>query len=174
MKAIRKGALATVVVLMIVSSSISVLAAVQGSQENPLVTLSYLKDVFTQSILKETDKKLEESKANYEKKLDDKIAAFSREIGGGAGGSGAAFTIVDLAEGQTLKPEVGCEILLRVGTAQCVSPDSPGLIDTTDGSVLEGGSALVKNHLYMVTVEGRSIQVNKGTVKLLVRGGYSS
>ncbi len=173
MKVLKKTALAVVVVLMIVSSSLSVLAAVQGSQENPLVTLSYLKDVFTQSILKETDKKLEESKAGYEKKLDDKISALGREIQGG-GGSGAGFTVVDLSAGQTLKPEVGCEIMLRAGTAQCVSQESPGLIDTTSGTVLEGGSALVKNHLYMTTVEGRSIKVNNGTVKLLVRGGYST
>ena len=36
--------------------------------------------------------------------------------------------------------------------------------------LLENGKALVKNHLYMMTIEGRGVKAGSGTVKVLVRG----
>ena len=63
--------------------------------------------------------------------------------------------------------------MLRVGTASCVASSAPGLIDETDAVTLAGGKALVQNHLYMMTVEGRGVRATAATVKLLVRGGYT-
>ena len=63
--------------------------------------------------------------------------------------------------------------MLRVGTANCVSPSSPGLIDETDASILESGKALTKNHLYMMTIDERGVKATAATTKLLVRGGYT-
>ena len=39
--------------------------------------------------------------------------------------------------------------------------------------VLAGGAALVQNHLYMMTVEGRGVKATAATTKLLVRGSYT-
>jgi len=172
----RKRAAALVAGLMFFASSLSVLAAVQGSQDNPLVTLSYLKDVFTKTMLQETDQKIATAKTTYEKNLDDKIAAFTKEMQSlsGSGSSGSSvFTVVDLQSGQALTGSVGCELMLRVGSAQCVSQASPGLIDATSGGILENGNALAKNHLYLVSIDGRSVKAVGGTVKLLVRGSYT-
>ena len=36
-----------------------------------------------------------------------------------------------------------------------------------------GGGALVQNHLYMMTIEGRGVKATAATTKLLVRGGYT-
>jgi hypothetical protein len=63
--------------------------------------------------------------------------------------------------------------MLRVGSASCVAPSSPGLIDETDGTTLESGKGLVKNHLYMMTIDERGVKATAETVKLLVRGSYS-
>ena len=63
--------------------------------------------------------------------------------------------------------------MLRVGTATCVSPSSPGLIDETAASTLNNGGALVTNHLYMVTIDTRSVTATAATTKLLVRGSYT-
>ena len=72
-----------------------------------------------------------------------------------------------------LTGDIGCEVMLRVGTAVCVSPSSPGLIDETAATALNNGSALVQNHLYMMTIEGRGVRATAGTTKLLVRGSYT-
>jgi hypothetical protein len=63
--------------------------------------------------------------------------------------------------------------MLRVGSAVCVAPSAPGLINETDGKVLNNGGALVTNHLYMMTVEGRGVQATAATTKVLVRGTYT-
>lgn len=66
--------------------------------------------------------------------------------------------MVTLTSGQVLTGDIGCEVMLRVGTAVCVSPSSPGLIDETAATALNNGSALVQNHLYMMTIEGRGVR----------------
>ena len=152
---------------LIFAGAVSALAAAGGS-DNPLVTLSYLTDTFTKNILNQTQSKINSTQSTYEAKLDAKLSGLS-----GSGGSGAAaYSVVDLSSGQTLTGRVGCEIMLRVGTATCVSSGTPGLIDTTTGGTLENGGSLVKNHLYLVTIDTRSIRATSA-VKVLVRGPYS-
>ena len=129
-------------------------AAEAGSSDDPLVTLSYLNETFMDSI----------------------IAARNAQLGisAGSGASAASnFTVVTLTSGQVLTGDIGCEVMLRVGTAVCVSPSSPGLIDETAATALNNGSALVQNHLYMMTIEGRGVRATAGTTKLLVRGSYT-
>ena len=81
--------------------------------------------------------------------------------------------MVTIPAGKTLTGDIGCEVMLRVGSASCVSPSSPGLIDETTGGTLENGKALVKNHLYMMTIEGRGVKAGGSAVKVLVRGSYT-
>ena len=93
---------------------------------------------------------------------------------GGAGGmSGVEFAVVTLSKGQVLTGDIGCEVMLRVGTASCVSPSNPGLIDETTAASLNNGGALAANHLYMMTIEGRGVKAGSDTTKLLVRGSYT-
>ena len=138
-------------------------AGQQGSQSDPLVTLSYLNETFLGQIMT---------------KVDQKIAARNSQLlqqsGGGTGSaSSVEFQVVTLSKGQTLTGDIGCEVMLRVGSATCVSPSNPGLIDESAATTLNNGGALVTNHLYMMTIEGRGVKAGSGTVKLLVRGGYT-
>ena len=146
----------------ILSTTVS-LAAEAGSEGDPLVTLSYLNDTFLDTILT---------------KVDQKIAArnsqIAQELGGqSASGTALTFTVVTLSKGQVLTGDIGCEVMLRVGTASCVSPSSPGLIDESSASTLNNGGALVQNHLYMMTIENRGVKATAATTKLLVRGTYT-
>ncbi len=136
------------------------LAADPGSEKDPLVTLSYLQDTFLQEVMD---------------RVDQKIAERNRQLGGQSGGSGAAdtFHVVTLSSGQTLQGAIGCEVMLRVGSAVCVSSSAPGLIDESSASTLNHGGALVQNHLYMMTIEGRGVRASSATTKLLVRGSYT-
>ena len=143
----------------IMTTSVS-LAAEAGSSDDPLVTLSYLNETFMDSIMS---------------RVDEKIAQRNSQLSGQAGAGTAAdtFTVVTLSNGQTLTGGIGCEVMLRVGTAVCVSPSSPGLIDESAAATLNNSGALATNHLYMMTIEGRGVRATSGTVKLLVRGSYT-
>ena len=160
---------------------VSVMAAgTVGSESDPLVTLSYLNDTFKADLLKALDEKI----AARDKELSDKLSAqvkadtekLAQTTGVSVGAGGAAsdtFSVVTLSKGQTLTGEIGCEVMLRVGTATCVAGSSPGLIDETTAGTLNSGKALAQNHLYMMTIADRGVKASADTVRLLVRGGYT-
>lgn len=134
-------------------------AANAGGADDPLVTRSYLEGPFLKQVQSLVDRAVDERKTELEQALGQ--------------GGGNVFTVVTLSQGQTLVGDVGCEVMLRVGSATCGTPDSVGLIDTTSGTNLGNGGALVTNHLYMVTISTRSVTATSGTVKVLARGPYT-
>lgn len=163
MKIMRLGIMVLCLVLAVaLIAGTSLVVASYGSESDPLVTLSYLEDVFGVNLLK----KVETLIGQREEALKNKI-----ESALGSGGS-ATYAVVSLESGQVLKGEVGTEIMLRIGSAVCSADGSPGLIDTTDGSSIDNGSALKTNHLYMVTIEGRGVKATN-SVKVIVRGDYT-
>ena len=44
-----------------------------------------------------------------------------RLLAGPGGGTADSFTVVTLSSGQVLYGQIGCEVMLRVGSASCVS-----------------------------------------------------
>ena len=122
-----------------------------GTQDDPLITKSYLDSILTEQIM-----------AQAQEKLD--AAESSRQ---------GAFTVLTLTNGQTVTCEPGCEIMLRIGSAMAHGADSPVLVDTTSASSLEDGGALERNHLYMATITGNGITAASATVKVLICGSYT-
>jgi len=153
-------AIAAVFALM----SVTAFAADPGSKKDPLVTLGYLQEVFFGEIMDEVDERIEERNEEIAKEVSGTL-----ETSGG----GDTFSVVTLSNGQVLTGEIGCEVMLRVGNAVCTSPSAPGLIDETNASTLNSGGALLQNHMYMMTIEGRGVKATSDTVKVLVRGGYT-
>ena len=139
-----------------------------GGQTDPLVTLSYLNGAYTRQVKDMVDQTVTARRAEMEQSLKNILAGQ-----GGTAASSGVFSVVTLSQGQTLVGQVGCEVMLRIGSAVCAGQDSVGLIDTTAGSALAGGQALAVNHLYMVTIAPRSVAATSGTVKVLARGPYS-
>lgn len=153
---------------------VTVSATETGTAADPLVSLSYLQETFLKQIMASVDEQLAERNAQLTAEIDEKLAgAAESQPEEGNGITNRTFAVVTLTKGQTLTGEIGCEVMLRVGTAVCVSASSPGLIDQTDGATLAGGKELVKNHLYMMTIEDRGVQATANTVKVLVRGTYT-
>ena len=142
-----------------------------GSSTDPLVTLSYLNGTYTEQVKAMVDQTVNERKAEMEQSLRNVLAGNGGTTAPTAGNG--VFTVVTLTQGQSLVGDVGCEVMLRIGAATCVSEDSVGLIDTTSGGVLGTGAALSQNHLYMVTIAPRWITASSATVKVLVRGPYT-
>ena len=140
-----------------------------GGSSDPLVTLSYLNGAYTKKVRDMVDQTVSERQAQMEQSLKNILAG----SGGASTAGNGVCAVVTLTQGQSLVGDVGCEVMLRVGSATCGSEDSVGLIDTTSGGVLGNGQALVTNHLYMVTISPRRVTAASGTVKVLARGPYS-
>lgn len=85
----------------------------------------------------------------------------------------AVWEVVTIPSGKTLVGEIGCQILLRIGSSKCYTTGSVGLIDLTDGSTLGNGDSLKTNHLYLVTIEGRGFTNSSGKdATFLLKGDY--
>lgn len=123
-----------------------------GTKDDPLITKSYLDEVLTPELM-----------AQFSAQLD---------AAGGTSGDGT-FTVVTLRKGQKITCQVGCELMLRIGSASASGPDSPVLVDTTSGTTLENGGALVKNHLYMATIVNNGLTASTDNTKVLVSGEYT-
>lgn len=154
--------LAALMLVSCVAMSGVSLAVEPGSASDPLVTLSYLNETFLGQIMAQVDQK-----------IAARNSQIAQQAGVGGTASNAEFTVVTLSKGQVLTGDIGCEVMLRVGSASCVSPSSPGLIDETSAATLNNGGALSANHLYMMTIEGRGVKAGADTTKLLVRGTYT-
>lgn len=144
-----------------------------GSQDDPLVTLSYLSGPFTNQVTEKLDKLLEERNTSLRQELAGQLQqALQGQLPGSAvsGAAGGGYTAVTLSDGQTLFGEAGCEVLLRSGGASCTGTGASALLDTTTGDGLSGGGVLTVNHLYLLS-DSRGILASGETV-LLVRGSY--
>ena len=175
--------LTAVLALVLVVAGISAYATA-GGKNDPLVSLSYLNETFLNTVTEKVQGMIKSRDSELKAELSKEIAAAERELaaeyGSGSEGSNVpgeyeptTFVVVTLEKGQTLVGKIGCELMLRVGSATCVADSSPGLVDTTAGSTLAGGKALSANHLYMATVDGRGVKATAGSVKVLVRGPYT-
>ena len=147
-------------------------ALAAGDQEDPLVTLSYLNQTAIPQIVEQVEDHTAQRQEELEESFRTQLNQYQQGNQGGETAS-AGYTLVTLAQGQVMHLEVGCEVLLRVGSASVQADSSPALIDLSAGGTADGGAALEKNHLYMSTIEGRTLTADAATVKVLVRGGYT-
>ena len=176
MKKYRKPVLLVLAVCTFLAAGIT--ASAVGGSDDPLVSVGYLNKVFAPSVYEKVDQAVKDNEAALKAALDNSIAAWDKKLQSGqtgqpSGADSASFKVVTLSKGQTLTGQVGCEVMLRIGTAVCVSDSAPGLIDTTGGTTLNNGGALQTNHLYMVTISPRTVTATSGTVKVLARGPYT-
>lgn len=134
-------------------------------------------------VLAQIDAKIAEFEAQYSADVADEAfvqqvaEAVAAKIGSTGSGSSAqtapVFDVLRFKSGQTVIVEIGTEILWRIGTATCVSPGTPGLIDLSVGGDLPAGSQLQQNHLYVATVADRGFKATSDCV-ILIKGPYTT
>ena len=155
----------TIFVLILTILTLCVSAdGVYSSQDDPLVSLSYVNDVLGPEIMAQVMAKIE---AEYVKISDISVA------------SAGSYTYVALKNGQTLMAKSCCEVILLDGTATAVITSSVnvsagvGIRDLTSGNVVINGALIPANH-YMVIpkADGRGFVVSSDTAAVLVRGEY--
>lgn len=144
--------LACAVLVVGVISGVAFAAGTQGSQDDPLVTLSYLNEKALPEIMKQVDAKLDEREKALNKKLQE--------------GGQSAFVTVELKSGKTMTLSAGSQLLLRQGGLTTTAP----LLDLTDG-VPHNGGELVANHLYLATGDGQQLTASTA-VTAMVLGGW--
>ena len=138
-----------VLALLLVAGAAAYAATSYGTQEDPLITKSYLDEVV---------------KPEMESELQTQLDAAAAAIRSSTPGE---FTVLELADGQTLRCGAGCQLLPVSGSVSAAGP----LADTTAGAGVEAGAALSANHLYMATGDGGVTAAGAATV--LVSGNCS-
>ena len=186
-----KAVILTVIVAL-AAVGIFAIAADYGTQNDPLVTLSYITDVFAPDLLNKaqqvsdsTAKQVNSNVTSYEARVDKKVNEFldrntakvtESMIDQIAGKvqipttkQSAPFTTLSLTSGKTVVITAGCEILFRSGSA---SVTKGALIDVTNGALVSPGGSVSANHLY-TTTESTTVSV-KSNSTVLVKGQYSA
>ena len=143
---------------------VSALAA-GGDLTDPLASLSYLTGIFTDTI---------------DKKVDEKLDASDEELLSGDSGStiepSSRFTAVwteqRLKEGDILSGTTGTSVLVLAGSATVTF--SGAVIDVTTGSAVPSGSLLTANHRYLVAEDTTAaFTITSKTAVVDYQGDYS-
>ena len=149
-KNFKKTGLIALICICTISAAVF---ASPGSNDDPLISLSYITDKLLPEIYSYIDSKVQ----------------------GAGGGSGTAdsFKVVDLKSGQRVICNAGCELILRMGSANIIATASGGISDVTKGADLPHNSAMPSNHLLIIPVnDGRGI-VMTSDGKVMIKGTYT-
>lgn len=166
------GAVVLAVVTMISGASLMAFAT-PGTPDDPLISLSYLTDIFRPRVSSDIERAGQDLTQEFDARIADLEERFQASQGSSASpGPADAFAVVTLRNGQSLTCSVGVEIMLRIGTANGFGA-APALVNYTTGTTLSSGSALTINNMYLVTIEGNGIRATADTVRVLVRGSYT-
>lgn len=177
----KKIVIASVLAAAVAGLALSVAAAYDSSSD-PLISLSYLRDVFKKELLEEIDQKLEDFTPSQteEKTEDDFFFPTENETENDNSSDESSqvsqsYEVIELHMGDALYAVSSCELILRSGTATCTAPDAnQGIADLTDGYEIYNGYAFTKNHLCLIPRgDGRGIIATSESVYLMVRGDYT-
>ncbi len=132
------------------AAAVGIVAAQDHSSSDPLISKSYLDQVFYKQI------------TDY---VDSKTAA----------ASGSEYQIITLTKGQTIAATGSLEIILRPGSsAIVVSPVAEnGIANLTNSTELYNGYEVPINAYCLIPRgDGRGITCTSDTAYVMVRGGY--
>ena len=105
-------------------------AATGGSLSDPLISLSYLRGTYTDTVLKKAEKVIESADTT------------------GSDPSGGGYREERFKRGDVLSVGTGGSLIVLAGEVQ--ADFSGAVIDTTTGAALSAGDALICNHRYLV------------------------
>ena len=132
------------------------LAASQGSQEDPLITLSYLQQVLTPQLEEKVDAAVADNEKALVDKLDASIAGYEARAKDAQGSAAAPFQSKSLSRGEKFTPGAGRELLVVSGSLTAVG----SLTDTTAGKSVSSGAALELNHCYLTADDASGCQAS--------------
>ncbi len=153
-KKITVTTLIVLVSMLIVGQVVYAINKEPGTNDDPLVTLSFV------------EQRIEQLKFY----IDEKLAAITPSNGGGGGDN--QLVVVELKPGQKLIAGQGTEIILRGGKALVIDNPQGGLANVTAARDLRMNEVVPPNHLLIVPRDdGRGVKAENDVV-LIVRGSY--
>lgn len=154
----KRKVLTTVMIALLLIAAIYIvaIAADYGSADDPLISMSYLKEVLLPDIMNQVDSR-----------VDTALSSWIHD-------SSQNYSVLQLSKGDVLIGGEGTEIIFRSGAAICISPYVDiGLSDVTQGTELLNGGALIKNHLYIIPrADNRGLKATVDQSFFMVRGTY--
>jgi len=151
----NKRRVAIILAICVAFAGFCITYAQPGSESDPVVTLSYIKDTVIPEI--------------YEY-IDSKIRGLSS---GDSAAEEAKFEVAEVPAGKKVICDESCEIILRAGEAEVIATQKGGLADTTAGADLSNGTDMPKNHLLVVPVDdGRGAKTVTDCI-FMIKGSYS-
>lgn len=157
-------------------------AAAYDSSEDPLITWSYLRDIFKPEILEAIDERfeeydvlLEEREEETEEQEEETEEYYPEETTTPPTAPAVTYEVVELTVGDALYAVSACDIMLRAGSVTCIAPDeNQGISDYTAGEEIYNGMPLTKNHMCLIPRgDGRGILAASESVFIMVRGDYT-
>ena len=150
-------------------------AAAYDSSSDPLISLSYLRDVFKVELMNEVDEKLAGYTPSSGNSTETTPAETEPEAPSNNTSASQTYEVIELTNGEALYAVNACEIILRSGSAVCTAPDAKqGIADMTDASEIYNGYSLTKNHLCLIPRgDGRGVVATSDSVYIMVRGDYT-
>ena len=158
--------------LAVVSALGIAVGAAYDSSENPLITLSYLTDIFKTELMEEIDERLESMEARLNALNNDNSMYEEPEVQQPVS---AVYEVVELGLGDALYAVSACDIMLRAGQATCIAPDpTQGISNYTVGAEIYNGEYLTKNHMCLIPRrDGRGVLAQSESVFFMVKGDYT-
>jgi len=154
--------------------------AVPGSDQDPLVTLSFVDkkieqikyyiDSITQGLSNEIFN-YSNTLEKYEEQLkqkDEEIQDLKQKVE-----NALTFKVVQLNKGQVLLAGEGAEIIIRSGKTTAVYGTNGGLSDITSAKDLKAGEAIANNHMLISSRnDGRGVKA-ESEVFLIIKGSFT-
>lgn len=161
-------------------------AAAYDSSEDPLISLSYLKNIFKPEILEEVDERIDkrlgscEIEEDTDSETEEPEETETEEVYTPSGeettaASSATYEVVELKNGDAIYAVTACDIMLRSGTAICIAPDAnQGIADYTSAEEIYNGMSFTKNHMCLIPRgDGRGLLATSESVFVMIRGDYT-
>ncbi|MBQ8187752.1 MAG: hypothetical protein IJX93_11000 [Clostridia bacterium] len=161
--------------LAVVSALGIAVGAAYDSSENPLITLTYLTNIFKVELLDEVDERLEALEARLDDSRGEDIWYPETEAEVVTPTVVEHYDVVELHYGDALYAVSACDIMLRAGQATCIAPDpTQGISNYTVGAEIYNGEYLTKNHMCLIPRgDGRGVLAQTESVFFMVKGDYT-
>ncbi len=152
----------TVIIFILVGAQIVYGVVIEpGSQQDPIITQSYLEQV------------IQQRNEYIDKNISDLSERLNELEQNATPGQGAEqFIAIEVIAGQKLIGGAGTELILRTKGATIISSDNGGVADTTIGKDLITGEEMPPEHLLIIPRDDGRGFVASNNVWVLVKGSY--
>lgn len=184
---IKKVATAAMMLVLFLTCFVSATEDAYVTENDPLVSLSYIENVLTPSLKEYVDGKVTDVTAEQIAQSLKNDPDFRSYIAGivkdelknypsSSGSSASAeFAAVSLAVGQKITALGKCEIILQSGACTVFGPGTSSAVkDLSAGKTLKNGASLtIGNYVEISYADGSGIAALRAGTSLLIRGEYT-